>query len=113
MAVLAIPVKGLLPLGDPRRKWFGVSAGAESSSRGTCVSGRLFMMFSISLVPRSLYMWVGVPRRAIMFLSAMMQELLVRECATSMCTARTVRHVASIPHLFSTLLPTATSIGPK
>ena len=55
----------------------------------------------------------GLPRLAIILLTAIKQESVSNEWAVSRRTARVVKHVKSSPWRFSVFLPWSTSIGPK
>ena len=67
----------------------------------------------LKFVPLSNLISAGFPRLAMKRRSALMKESVSMVCATSICTARMVKHVKRTPYLFTMARPLFTLNGPK
>lgn len=74
---------------------------------------RISLLAPTKLVPWSLRMRAGTPRRLQMFFMQSKHASVEKSVAISICTARTVKQVNRAIHLFSWRLPTVTFTGLK
>ena len=77
-----------------------------------CAQNPLIVCFS-KIVPESLRISLGYPRRLINVFNVFIVESVFRLCTTSACMARTDKHMNKHPYRLTLLLPSFTSIGPK